>query len=159
MSGLPVTKQGRTAIVLMVEDNPDHVYLARESFAEAHLNIELRDVDSGEKCLAYLRHEAPYEDAPTPDLVLLDIRMPRMSGYEVMHEISRDEHLRHLTVVVLTSSSDLAEVNRMYALGCKSFLSKPVDFAGFTAMISRLSNYWLDLVILPSGAPGPNGPD
>jgi chemotaxis family two-component system response regulator Rcp1 len=154
MSGLTVSRQGRSAIVLMVEDNPDHVFLARESFSEANIKVQLLDVDSGEKCLAFLRREPPFEDAPTPDLVLLDIRMPRMSGFDVMREISADARLRHLTVVVLSSSSNLDEVNRMYALGCKSFLSKPVDFAGFTEMIRRLSGYWLDMAILPQSQPG-----
>ncbi|CAN5705427.1 response regulator [soil metagenome] len=152
MSGLPVFKQGRTATVLMVEDNPDHVYLARESFAEARLNVQLFDVESGEQCMAFLRREPPWENAPAPDLVLLDIRMPRMSGYDVMRAISSDDQLRHITVVALTSSCDIDEVNRMYALGARSYLAKPVDFVGFTEMIRRLSTYWLDLVILP-GAP------
>lgn len=145
----PVSSQSRKAVVLMAEDNPDHVFLTRESFRDAKLRVDLYDVDNGEKCLAFLRRQPPYEDAPWPDLLLLDINMPRVDGYEVMKEIHDDPALRSLTVIVLTTSASLVDVNRMYALGCKSYLLKPVDYEGFTAAIRKLSGYWLELVILP----------
>lgn len=149
MSAKPVFAQPRKAIVLMAEDNPDHVFLARESLREAHLNVDLHVVETGDRCLAFLRQEPPYQDAPRPDLLLLDVNMPRMDGYEVMEEISRDESLRSLTVIVLTTSPSVVDINRMYALGCKSYITKPVDFESFTAAVKKLADYWFDLVILP----------
>lgn len=146
----------RPAVVLMAEDNQDHAFLMRESFVAARLRVDLHHVVSGDKCMAFLRREPPYENAARPDLVLLDIHMPRMDGYEVMQEISQDPLLRSLTVIVLTTSANLVDVNRMYALGCSSYLTKPVDFAGFTAAIKQLSGYWFDLVVLPD--PVPQGP-
>lgn len=145
----PVSRQARSAVVLMVDDNEDHVFLARESLEEARVMVNLQHVDGGEKCLAYLRREPPYESAPWPDVVLLDIHMPRMDGYQVMEEISKDPVLRNLTVIVLSTSAELVDVKRMYALGCKSYLTKPVDFQGFTAAMRTMAGYWFDLVVLP----------
>lgn len=145
----PLSHSSRPAVVLVVEDNLDHVFLMRESFLASRLRVDLHHVESGDQCMAFLRREAPYENAPRPDLILLDLHMPRMDGYEVMEEISQDEALRTLTVVVLTTSTALVDVNRMYALGCSSYLTKPVDFQGFTKVINQLTGYWFDLVILP----------
>jgi len=150
---IPVSSQARSAVVLMVDDNEDHVFLARESLEEARVMVNLQHVDSGEKCLAFLRRQPPYESAPWPDVVLLDIHMPRMDGYQVMEEISKDPVLRALTVLVLSTSAESVDVKRMYALGCKSYLTKPVDFQGFTAAMRTLAGYWFDLVVLP-GEPG-----
>jgi len=149
MTTKPIAQQSREAIVLMVEDNEDHLFLARESLAQAPHPIQLHHVDSGEKCLAFLRREPPYETAPRPDVILLDIHMPRMDGYQVMEEIQKDEALRSLTVIVLTTSSNLVDVQRMYGLGCKSYLIKPVDFTEFAAAMSSLAGYWFGLVVLP----------
>jgi two-component system, chemotaxis family, response regulator Rcp1 len=146
----PVLAQARRAVVLMAEDNDDHVFLMRESLIDAKLLVDLHVVESGDLCMKFLRRQPPYENAPRPDLLLLDIHMPRMNGYQVMEEISADPALRPLPVVVLTTSSDAEDVNRMYALGCKSFLSKPVRFEDFAQMMNRLTDYWFDLVILPN---------
>ena len=145
----PLSGQARNAVVLMAEDNPDHVFLTRESFDAARLRVDLHHVETGDACMAFLRREPPYENAPRPDLILLDIHMPRMDGYEVMEEISKDEALRSLTVIVLTTSADLLDVNRMYALGCSSYMTKPVDFKTFSDAVRQMAGYWFDLVILP----------
>jgi two-component system, chemotaxis family, response regulator Rcp1 len=146
----PLAAQAHRAVILMAEDNPDHVFLMREAFAEAKLHVDLHHVESGDLCLAFLRRLPPYENAPRPDLLLLDLHMPRMDGYEVMQEIAADPDLRLLTVIVLTTSATAADVDRMYALGCKSYLAKPVDFEGFAGMVKQLAGYWFELVILPS---------
>ncbi|MFZ2293973.1 MAG: response regulator [Polaromonas sp.] len=146
----PLSKQGREAVVLLVEDNADHAFLTREAFEEAQQKVNLQHVDNGEKCLAYLRRQAPYETAPRPDLILLDIHMPRMNGYEVMEAIHRDDALRGIPVVVLTTSATSLDVNRMYQLGCNSYLVKPGDFYIFTEAIRQLAQYWFNLVVLPS---------
>jgi chemotaxis family two-component system response regulator Rcp1 len=145
----PLIQAQRPAVVLLAEDNPDHAYLTREAFQEARLRVELHHVETGDECMAFLRRQAPYENAPRPDLILLDIHMPRMDGYEVMEAINADENLRSLTVVVLSTSSDLIDVDRMYALRCNSFLTKPVDFSQFAELIRKMAGYWFELVVLP----------
>lgn len=145
----PVFQQGRSAVVLLAEDNMDHAFLMREAFEETGLRVELHQVESGDRCLAFLRRQPPYQDAPRPDLLLLDIHMPRMDGYEVMEEISRDPALRSLPVVVLSTSSERHDVRRMYSLGCASYLTKPVGFEAFAEAVRLLAAYWFGLVILP----------
>jgi two-component system response regulator len=146
----PLSKQDREAVVLLVEDNADHAFLTREAFEDVPQRISLQHVDNGEKCLAFLRRHPPYDAAPRPDLILLDIHMPRMNGYEVMESLANDEKLRGIPVVVLTTSAEILDVNRMYQLGCSSYLAKPGDFDVFTATLQQLAGYWFDLVILPT---------
>ena len=145
----PLSFQDRDAVVLLVEDNADHAFLTREAFRDIAQKVNLQHVDNGEKCLAYLRRLPPYETAPRPDLILLDIHMPRMNGYEVMEAKAADDLLRGIPVVVLTTSAELADVNRMYQLGCNSYLTKPGDFGVFTAALQQLADYWFNLVVLP----------
>jgi two-component system, chemotaxis family, response regulator Rcp1 len=145
----PVFEQGRQGVVLLVEDNADHAFIAQEAFDEFPQKVNLQHVDDGEKCLAFLRREAPYETAPRPDLILLDLHMPRMNGFEVMEAIARDKAFSSIAVVVLTTSSTHFEVQRMYQLGCHSYLIKPVNFRVFSAAIEQLASYWFGLVVLP----------
>ena len=144
----PVFKQDRRGVVLLVEDNADHAFLAREAFEEGARKVSLQHVDNGEKCLAFLRRQAPYENAPRPDLILLDLHMPGMNGFEVMEAIAGDESLRRIAVVVLTTSAERLEVQRLYQLGCKSYMIKPVDFDAFSAALAQLIGYWFGLVVL-----------
>ncbi len=141
--------QSRFAEILLVDDNEDDVYLTREAFDSARLRVHLNHVDNGVKCLQYLRKEEPYAQALTPDLVLLDMHMPLMDGHDVLAEIVKDERLRHLPVVVLTTSYEAADIQKMYALRCSSFITKPVDFESFTKAISQLAGYWLTVVVVP----------
>jgi two-component system, chemotaxis family, response regulator Rcp1 len=149
MQAKPISRQSRNAVVLMAEDNDDHAFLARESFADARLLADLHIVTDGLQCMAFLRREPPYEHAPRPDLLLLDLHMPKMGGFEVMEAIQKDAALSHLTVLALTTSSDMIDVKRIYALGCRSYLIKPVGFDEFTAAIRQLTGYWFELVVLP----------
>ena len=142
-------QQNRTLHVLMVEDNADHAFLAEEALADIDTRIALHTVDNGEKCLMFLRRQAPFETAPRPDLILLDLHMPRMNGFEVMEAIAGDEALCGITVVVLSTSAEGKEVQRMYRLGCRSFMVKPFDFSVFSAAIKQLTSYWFGLVVLP----------
>jgi CheY-like chemotaxis protein len=144
----PVAKS-RVAEILLVEDNEDDVFLTREAFDAASLRVNLHHVDNGEKCLQYLRRQGTYADAPAPDLILLDMHMPVMDGYEVLAEIVRDERLRHFPVVVLTTSYEAADIRKMYGLRCSSYITKPVDFENFVGMISQLAGYWLTVVVVP----------
>ena len=139
----------RVAEILLVEDNEDDVFLTRSAFEASGLRVNLHHVDNGEKCLKFLRKEVPYVDTPFPDLILLDMHMPVMSGYDVLNEIVKDEKLRHVPVVILTTSNEAADVQKMYALRCSSYITKPVNFDNFVKAIGQLSGYWLTVVVVP----------
>ena len=145
--------ESRVAKILLVEDNDDDYFLTQEAFSSANLRVDLQRVDNGVKCLQYLRKQAPYENAVTPDLILLDMHMPVMDGYEVLAEIVKDDNLRHLPVVVLTTSYESADIQKMYKLRCNSFITKPVDFDSFVEAIGKLSGYWLTVVVVPESDP------
>lgn len=139
----------RVAEILLVDDNEDDVFLTREAFDAASLRVSLHHVDNGEKCMQFLRKQGDYADAPSPDLILLDMHMPVMDGYEVMTEIVNDAKLRHLPVVVLTTSYEAADIQKMYGLRCNSYITKPVDFDNFVKAIGQLAGYWLTVVVVP----------
>lgn len=141
--------ESRIAEILLVDDNEDDVYLTREAFEAASLKINLHHVDNGEKCLQFLRKEGSYADVPSPDLILLDMHMPVMDGHEVLKEIVKDDKLRHLPVVVLTTSYEAADIQKMYGLRCNSYITKPVDFDKFVKAIGQLAGYWLTVVVTP----------
>ncbi|MDP3750557.1 MAG: response regulator [Polaromonas sp.] len=146
----------RIAEILLVDDNEDDVFLTREAFDAASLRVNLQHVDNGEKCLQYLRKQGPYAGASTPDLILLDMHMPVMDGYEVLSEIVKDDKLHHLPVVVLSTSYEAADIHKMYGLRCNSYITKPLDFESFVKAISQLAGYWLTVVVVP-GAGGSHG--
>lgn len=141
--------ESRIAEILLVEDNADDVFLTREAFDAAGLRVNLHHVDNGEKCMQFLYRKGSYADVPTPDLILLDMHMPVMDGYEVLTEIVKDEKLRHLPVVVLTTSYEAADIQKMYDLRCNSYITKPVDFDNFVKVIAQLAGYWLTVVVTP----------
>ena len=145
--------ESRVAEILLVEDNDDDYFLTQEAFSAASLQVNLQRVDNGVKCLQYLRKQAPYEDAVTPDLILLDMHMPVMDGHEVLAEIVKDDNLKHLPVVVLTTSYESADIQKMYKLRCNSYITKPVDFDSFVKAVSQLSGYWLTVVVMPQAVP------
>lgn len=148
----------RPARVLVADDDEDHVYLMRLAFEQSRLRMDLQHVHDGVECMRYLRRESPFENAARPDLLLLDLNMPRMNGAEVMAAVLADERLRSLPVVVLSTSSELIDINRMYGLRCSSYMVKPVDFDKFVAMVRQLSGYWLELVKLPDPEAPPAPP-
>lgn len=140
----------RPAEILLVEDNDNDVVLTQEGFRQAKLMVNLHHVQDGEECMAFLRKQSVYADAPTPDLILLDLNMPRMDGREVLAEIGNDDALCHLPVVILTTSSAEKEILNMYRLRCSSYIVKPVDFEQFLRVIGLISDYWFTVVVLPS---------
>jgi two-component system, chemotaxis family, response regulator Rcp1 len=144
-----VLVRGRPAVVLLVEDNDDDVELTKIGFRRAKFAVELHRVSNGEECMAFLRKQGSYADAPMPDIILLDLNMPRMGGTEVLREISEDERLRHLVVVVMTSSKADEDILSSYKLRASSYLVKPLDFESFAKMIRMLGDYWFTLVTLP----------
>jgi len=144
-----VLVRGRPAVILLADDNDNDVELTKLGFQRAKFAVDLHHVSNGEECMAFLRKEGRYADAPTPDVILLDLNMPRMDGIEVMQEISNDHRLKHLVVVVLTSSNAEEDLTRSYKLRCSSYLVKPLNFVAFAEMIKSFSDYWFTLVTLP----------
>ena len=140
----------RPAEVLLVEDKLSDVILTREAFKQAPLHVTLHHAKDGEECMAYLRKQHEYVAAPTPDIVLLDLNMPRMDGREVLAEIVSDESLRHLPVIILTTSSEEREVLNMYRLRCSSYIVKPFSFAEFVRIAQSIRDYWLTVATVPS---------
>lgn len=142
--------QSRPAEILLVEDNDNDVILTRESFKMSKLAVNLHHVKDGEECMAFIRKQGKHAAAPTPDIILLDLNLPRMDGREVLAEISNDKSLRHLPVVILSTSADEQEILKMYKLRCSSYIVKPVNFEQFVRVIQSFSDYWLTVVVLPS---------
>jgi CheY-like chemotaxis protein len=139
----------RTINVLLVEDDPGDVLMTREAFEE-NLHNRLDVVTDGAAALDYLRHEGSYADAPRPDLVLLDLNLPRRDGREVLQEIKADPSLRHIPVIVLTTSKAEEDVLRSYQLHANAYVTKPVDFEGFIEAIKQIDHFFISVVQLPS---------
>jgi two-component system response regulator len=140
----------RTKQILLVEDNENDAELTRIAFKKSKLLFNLHHVWDGEECMAFLRKQDPHAGVPTPDLVLLDLNMPRMDGREVMAAIVADGIFRSIPVVILTTSADDREVFRMYQLRCNSYIVKPVDLQEFLQVAQSLSDYWFGIVVLPT---------
>lgn len=132
--------------VLLIEDNPGDAELTRQALSSSKLSIELKVLDDGEKALKYLRREPPYQGAALPDLLLLDLNLPKVSGEEVLREVKADKALRALPVVVLTSSDAETEVSRCYAAGANCYVVKPVDFASFMEIVASIEHFWFSVV-------------
>jgi CheY-like chemotaxis protein len=140
----------RSARVLLVEDNEADVRLTREALREAAENVRLSAVADGDLALAYLRREGGYADVPRPDLVLLDLNLPRKNGLEVLEEMRADEHLRSIPVIVLTSSAARQDVDACYARGANAFVVKPLELDEFMDLIGAIRGFWLEVAQLPS---------
>ncbi|GAA5510376.1 response regulator [Novipirellula caenicola] len=148
---MKIADSGRPAEVLLVEDNEDDVIITRRGFNKSDLPVNLHRVENGEECMQFLRKTGQYADAPTPDLILLDLNMPVKDGREVLSEIVADEQLRRLAVVVLTTSESDQDLLTMYDLRCSSYILKPVDFKEFQQVIKYIGEYWFTIVVLPNG--------
>jgi CheY-like chemotaxis protein len=141
----------RPARVLLVEDNEADVRLTREALREAGENVRLSAVSDGDLALAYLRREDGFTDVPRPDLVLLDLNLPRKNGLEVLEEMRADERLACIPVIVLTSSSARQDVEACYARGANAFVVKPLELDEFMDLIGAIRGFWLEVAQLPSG--------
>lgn len=135
--------------ILMAEDNLDDVELTREALHDSKLAINLIHVNDGVEALAYLRRQPPFTDAVTPDLFLLDLNMPRKDGREVLNELRKDPELRHLPVVILTTSGAKEDVSAAYELNANCYIQKPVDFDQFIKVVKSIENFWFTVVKLP----------
>lgn len=139
----------RPAEILLVEDNDNDVELTRQGFKRSKLLVNLHHAQDGLECMAFLRRQGKYANAPTPDLILLDLNMPRMDGREVLMELVADRQLAHLPVVILTTSAEEEEILTMYRHRCSSYIIKPVDFDKFLKVVQLIGDYWFTVVALP----------
>jgi len=137
--------------ILLAEDNEDDIFLMRKAFEEAKLLNLVKVVKDGEEAMAYLRRQGQYHDAELPGLLLLDIRMPKKDGFEVLKEIKSDPALKFLPVVIMTTSKQEEDVVKSYANGACSFITKPLGFTQFQEMIKQFELYW----VLVSRVPEP----
>ena len=135
--------------VLLVEDDPGDVLMTREAFTENKVANRLAVVPDGVDAMAFLRKEGEYADAPTPDLVLLDLNLPRMDGREVLAAMKSDDELRRIPVVVLTTSEAEEDVLRSYALHANAYVTKPVDFERFIEVVRKIDDFFVSVVRLP----------
>ena len=142
----------RALEILLVEDNADYAFLTRTALGETRLSVNIHHVDDGAKCLKFLKREAPYENSPMPDLVLLDLDMPVMDGRAVMAQIASDPALNHLAVIVLTTRDEPSEVTNMYRLRCNSYICKPAEFPLYVDLMRKVADYWSSVVELPAPA-------
>ena len=134
------------SVILIAEDRDDDILLIRRSLNQAHVFNPLQIVGNGEEVIAYLSGEGKFanrDEFPLPSLLLLDLKMPRMDGFQVLQWIRRQTSLKALRVIVLTSSADIRDVNLAYQLGANSFLVKPMDFENFVEIGKFLNDYWL----------------
>jgi len=139
----------RSAQILVVEDNDSDVELLRAALERSTLPFTLHCACDGVDCMAFLRKEGRYAEMPTPELILLDLNMPRKNGRETLIEIMADETLRSLPVIVLSTSLDEEEILQLYQLGCRSYIVKPEGFSQFSEAIRSLAEYWFKAVTLP----------
>jgi two-component system, chemotaxis family, response regulator Rcp1 len=148
------TPNGLRAIeILMVEDNPGDVRLTREALKDHKVWNELHVVEDGVLALDFLHHRPPYTEAPRPDLVLLDLNLPRKDGREVLAAIKGDDGLKTIPVVILTTSQAEEDVVRAYKLNANCYVTKPVDFDQFTRIVQAIEHFWLTVVTLPPRQP------
>lgn len=136
--------------ILLIEDNPADVRLTQEAFREARIHNNLHVVQDGVSAMAFIHQTAPHQHAPRPDLILLDLNLPKKDGREVLKEIKSDSNLRQIPVVILTTSEDEKDVLRSYDLHANAYLVKPIDVLKFVKMIHSLENFWLSIVKLPT---------
>src|SRR5690349_19090766 len=150
MSTEPIVEPGRPLNVLLVEDDPGDVLIAREAMAAGQLPTTLDVVTDGVEAIKYLRRQNGFADAPRPDLILLDLNLPLMSGHEVLAEVKNDPELRRIPVVVLTTSQAHEDIIKSYDLHASVHVSKPVDFDDFAGVVKQIDDFFGNVAELPN---------
>ncbi len=141
--------QQRSISILMAEDSPSDAELARQAFKNGKLMNDLTIVKDGVEAMAYLRKEGQYASAPRPDVILLDLNMPKKDGREVLEEIKADPNLRTIPVVILTTSEDENDIYKSYELQASAFITKPVEFDSFIEVARGIKQFYFNIVTLP----------
>jgi two-component system, chemotaxis family, response regulator Rcp1 len=136
--------------ILLVEDNPGDVQLTKEALEEGNLFVNLSVANDGVEAMAFLRRQGEHADAPTPDIILLDLNLPKKGGREVLQEIKADADLKCIPVVVLTTSEAEADIVSTYGLHANCYITKPVDIDQFIKIVQLLEQFWFTIVQLPS---------
>jgi chemotaxis family two-component system response regulator Rcp1 len=144
-----IPKKGMPTEVLLVEDSPGDVRLTREAFREANQSIHLHVACDGVEAMAFLKHQGAYVDAPRPDIILLDLNLPKMDGREVLAHIKDDDSLKTIPIVILTTSEAEADIVKSYQLRANCYLSKPVQLEEFERLVKSINDFWLKEVKLP----------
>jgi len=139
----------RSVEILLVEDNPGDVRLTIEAMREAKLHNRIHVVEDGVEAMQFLRHEGRYADAPRPDLILLDLNLPKKDGRAVLAEVKADPVLKRIPVVVLTTSSAEEDVLKAYDLHANAYVTKPVDLSQFMKIVALIDEFWISVVTLP----------
>ena len=140
---------GKPIDILLVEDNPGDVRLTREAFKNGRVFNNLHVVTNGEEAMGFLHRNDPYTDVPRPDLILLDLNLPKMDGRAVLSEIKSDPELRRIPVVVLTTSKTEEDILRTYNLHANCYITKPVELDEFISIVRNIETFWLSIVKLP----------
>ncbi len=142
-----------TITILLIEDNPGDVRLTQEAFKEGRKNVNLDVVMDGVEAINYLYKKGKYQDKKSPDLILLDLNLPKMDGREVLEKVKNDDNLRRIPIIVLTTSDADQDILKSYNLHVNCYLNKPVDFDKFFDIIQKIEDFWLTTAILPSMIP------
>lgn len=135
--------------VLLVEDSPGDVRLTQEAFRNVNMSITLHVASDGVEAMAFLRNESDYQGSPRPDLILLDLNLPRMDGREVLAQVKADDALKTIPTVILTTSEAEADIVKSYQLQANCYLSKPVQFEAFEGLVKSINDFWLIQAKLP----------
>jgi CheY-like chemotaxis protein len=141
---------GKPVEILLVEDNKGDVGLIEEVFEEAKIRNNLHVAEDGEEALLYLHGEGKFSGSPRPDIILLDLNLPKKGGREVLREIKEDENLHNIPVIVLTTSDAEKDIIGAYDLHANAYITKPLDFDQFIKVVGSIENFWLDIVKLPT---------
>lgn len=139
----------KTATILLVEDNPGDAELAREALENSKFINQLHVAEDGVQAMAFLHRQGPYADAPRPDIILLDLNLPKKDGREVLAEIKSDENLKTIPVVILTSSKADEDIIRSYKLHANCYITKPLDIVSFFDVVNNIKEFWMSIVVLP----------
>lgn len=140
--------------ILLVEDNPGDVRLTVEGFRETKVSNKLHVAYDGEEAMAFLRQEGKFKKAPRPDIILLDLNLPKKDGREVLEEIKEDLHLRCIPVVILTTSNSIEDIKKTYYHHANCYITKPVDLNQFVKVVKSIEDFWLSIVKLPKNKNG-----
>jgi CheY-like chemotaxis protein len=152
-----MAKNPKPITILMADDDPDDRQLTKEAFEESRIVNDLRFVEDGIELLEYLQHRGKYMDpasSPRPGLILLDLNMPKKDGRAALKEIKADPKLKHIRVVILTTSGNEEDILRTYDITAASYITKPVTFEGLVDVVKTLGKYWLEIVELPGEGNG-----
>jgi CheY-like chemotaxis protein len=149
---MPQSSSGEPIEILLVEDNPDDACMTMDGLRDGRVRNQIHLVEDGVEALQFLRREGPHEGAPRPDLILLDLSLPRLSGLEVLAEIKQDPELRRIPVVIMTGSKREEDVFKAYHHHANCYVTKPVDLEQFLGVVHKIEDFWLTVVKLPRAA-------